>query len=119
LFLNTRNYGWSHSWITYKIPRVCRKGGEDVEQHWYLCEVVWRAHQNPDATKLIEFQTTLRDRALRWFIKWIDANPNAGIDQVKQEFIQEFKLPQSNQQGLAELLDIHQREGESSWKCMQ
>jgi len=68
------------------------RGDEDVGKHWYLCEVVWRACQTPDATKIIEFQTMLWDRALRWFIKWINANPNASINLVKKEYIQEFKL---------------------------
>ena len=68
------------------------RGGEDVEQHQYLCEVIQRACQTPDATKIIEFQTMLWDRALRWFIKSINANPNASINLVKKEYIQEFKL---------------------------
>lgn len=94
------------------------KGGEDVEQHWYLCEGIWKGCQTSDATKLIEFQSTLWDQALRWFIKRIDVNPNAGINKAKQEFIQEFKLPQSNQQQLVELLDIHEQEGEFACQCM-
>lgn len=43
---------------------------------------------------------------MRWLIKWIVANPNVDIDQVKKEFIQESKLTQSNQRGLENLLDI-------------
>lgn len=45
------------------------KGNDDVEQHWYMCEEIWRARQTPDVVKLIEFQTMLSERALRWFIK--------------------------------------------------
>ena len=41
------------------------------------------------------------------------------MDQVKQVFLQAFKLPQFNQQGLANFLDITQREGEDVWQCMQ
>jgi hypothetical protein len=36
------------------------------------------------------------------------------LPQVKQKFIVEFKLPQSEKQTLSELLEIKQRDGESS-----
>lgn len=45
-------------------PNVLGRGDEDVEKHWYLCEVVWRKRNTPKATKLIEFQTNLRDQYL-------------------------------------------------------
>jgi len=56
----------------------------------------------------------LWDRALRWFIKWIDANPNASIDLVKNEYIQEFKLCHQINKDWRNLLDIHQWEGKST-----
>ena len=37
------------------------------------------------------------------------------LDQVQTRFIEEFKLPQSEQQTLAELHEIQQWEGKSSW----
>ena len=73
----------------------------------------------PDATNLIEFQTTLRERVLRWFIKWFSLHRNPALEEVQQNFIQEFKLPQKFQQGLSELWDIKQWEGETAWECMQ
>jgi len=71
-----------------RYPNFVGRGDEDVEKHWYLCEVFWRACYTPNATKTIEFQTTLWDRELKWFIKWIDANPNGSIDLVQKEYIQ-------------------------------
>ena len=56
----------------------------------------------------------LWDRALRLFIKWIDANPNASIDLVKNEYIQEFKLCHQINKDWRNLLDIHQWEGKST-----
>lgn len=73
------------------------KGNEDIKQHWYLCEDIWIYCKTIDATKLIEFHTTLRERALRWFIKWSSLQQNPTIDEFWQEFIQELKLPQTNQ----------------------
>ena len=77
-----------------------------MEQHWYLCEDIWRDRQTPEVVKLIEFQTTLRERALCWFIKWSEAHPNPAIDDVKREFVKEFKLPQTYQKGLSEMWEI-------------
>lgn len=41
------------------------------------------------------------------------------MDTVRRQFIKEFKLPQSEQQGLAELWDIKQQEDKTAWECMQ
>jgi len=41
------------------------KGDEDVEQHWFLCEAIWRSKGTLDENKLVEFYTTLRGRALK------------------------------------------------------
>lgn len=62
-----------------------------------MCKAIWRACQTPDDVKLIEFQTTLRKRELIWFIKWPEIHQNPIVDDVKREFVQEFKLPQTNQ----------------------
>lgn len=59
-----------------RYPEFWGKGDEDVEQHWYLCEAIWRSRATPEASKLVEFQTTLRGRALRWYIQFVD--PPAG-----------------------------------------
>ena len=40
------------------------------------------------------------------------------IADVKQDFIKEFKLPQTDQQGLSKLWEIKQREGENVWELM-
>ena len=37
---------------------------------------------------------------------------------VKREFVKEFKLPQTDQQGLSEMWEIKQREGENTWDLM-
>ena len=63
-----------------------------VEQHWYICEAIWSARQNPDATNPIEFQATFRERTLIGFIKWSTLQQNPRIDEVWREFLQEFKI---------------------------
>jgi hypothetical protein len=72
-----------------------------------------------------KFQTTLRGRALKWYMKAIEPGvPGVQgqaftLGQVWIKFIAEFKLPQSEQQALSELHEIQQREGESAWEYSQ
>jgi hypothetical protein len=55
------------------------KGDEDVEKHWFFCEAIWRSIGTLDANKLVEFQTTLRGHALKWYMKAIEL----GVPRVK------------------------------------
>lgn len=54
-----------------RYPIFFGKGDEDVEQHWYLCEVVWRTKATLDDSKLVKFQTMLRGQALIWYMKFV------------------------------------------------
>ena len=46
-------------------------GIEDPDQHFFLCEVVWNIKQvHNDDTKRAQLETTFRDRALTWFMKF-------------------------------------------------
>nr|KUM48135.1 hypothetical protein ABT39_MTgene5131 [Picea glauca]QHR86423.1 hypothetical protein Q903MT_gene422 [Picea sitchensis] len=46
-------------------PVFSRKGDGYAEQHWFLCEAIWSAKNTTASNaKIIEFQTTLRGRAL-------------------------------------------------------
>jgi hypothetical protein len=108
-----------------RYPEFWGKGDEDVEQHWFLCEAIWRSRGTPDANKLVEFQTTLRGHTLKWYMNIIEPGvPGTQgqaftLGQVRMRFIAEFKLPQSEQQALSELHEIQQREGESAWEYNQ
>jgi hypothetical protein len=90
-----------------------------------LCEAIWRSRGTLDANKLVEFQTTLRGHALKWYMKVIEPGVLGmqgqafTLDQVRTRFIAEFKLPQSEQQAMSELQEIQQREGESAWEYSQ
>ena len=82
-----------------QYPEFLGKGDEDVEQHWLMCEAIWRSRGTPDVNKLVEFQTTLRGCALKWYINFIEPRV-LGIQgqvftlgQVQTRFIAEFKLP--------------------------
>ena len=32
-----------------RYPEFYGRGDEDVEQHWYLCEAIWRSRATPQA----------------------------------------------------------------------
>ena len=54
-----------------KLPTFKGTGGEDPEQHWFLCEVVWTIKQiQDDNIKLVQLATTLRERSLTWYMKY-------------------------------------------------
>jgi hypothetical protein len=54
-------------------------GYEYPDQHWFLCEFVWNIKNVIDeAAKRAHFSTTLRDRALNWYMKLVQ-----GLAQLK------------------------------------
>jgi hypothetical protein len=55
-----------------RLPIFRGDGSEDPDQHWFLCEAVWSIKQVTDeAVKRTQFSTTLRDRALNWYMKFV------------------------------------------------
>jgi hypothetical protein len=47
--------GTQHAGSLTRYPKFWGKGDEDVEQHWFLCEAIWRSRGTLDANKLVEF----------------------------------------------------------------
>jgi len=88
-----------------------------------MCEVIWRSRGTLDANKLVEFQTILRGRALKWYMNSIETGGAQGyaftLGKFRTKFIAEFNLSQLEQQALSELHEIQQREGELAWEYSQ
>jgi hypothetical protein len=61
-----------HTGSLTRYPKFWGKGDEDIEQAMFLCEAIWRSHGTLDANKLVEFHTTLRGQALKWYMKSIN-----------------------------------------------
>jgi len=90
-------------------------GSEDPQQHWFLCEAVWRVKQVTDANmKANQMVTTFRDRALNWFMKFSGGQPKI-LNEIQMTLIVEFKKPKSESQCIIELKEIKQMNGESTW----
>jgi hypothetical protein len=55
-----------------RLPTFKGDGSEDLEQHQFLCEVVWSIKNITDeAVKRDQFSTTLRDHTLSWYMKFV------------------------------------------------
>jgi hypothetical protein len=68
---------------------------EDPDQQWFLCEAVWSIKNVTDEfVKRDQFSTTLRDRALSWYMKFVQgvAQPKL-LNVIKNALIVEFKKP--------------------------
>jgi hypothetical protein len=91
-----------------RLPIFRGDGSEDPDQHWFLCEAVWNIKNVTDeAVKRTQFSTTLRDRALSWYMKLVQglAQPKP-LNQIKKTLIAEFKKPKSESQCITELKEI-------------
>jgi hypothetical protein len=57
---------------TLCLPELSGRDDNYVEQHWLLCESIWRVKSTTASdAKLVEFQTTLQGRALQWYIQFV------------------------------------------------
>ena len=79
---------------------------EDPDQHWFLCEVVWSVKKVIDNDiKMAQLTTTFRDKALSWFIKYINLQQRT-LMEVKDALTAKFKKPKSESQCITELKEI-------------
>ena len=59
-----------------KLPTFKGTGAEDPKQHWFLCEAMWTIKGiQDDDIKLVQLVTTLRERALTWYMKYTSVIP--------------------------------------------
>ena len=70
-----------------KLPVFKGLGLEDLEHHWFLCEVVWSMKQViDDDIKMAQLTTMIRDTALNWFMKYSNMQVRT-LPQVKDALI--------------------------------
>jgi len=81
-----------------KLPLFHGNGSEDPQQHWFLCEALWRVKQVIDVDmKATQVVTTFRDRALNWFMKFSRGQPKT-LNEIQIALIAKFKQPKSETQ---------------------
>jgi hypothetical protein len=101
-----------------RLPIFKGDGSEDSGEHWFLCKAVWSIKQVIDeAVKRAQFSNTLRDCALRWYMKFVKASvhPKA-LNDIKTVLSAKFKKPNSESQCIAELKEIKQKVTELVWE---
>jgi hypothetical protein len=78
-----------------RLPIFRGDGSEDPDQHWFLCEAVWSIKKvNDEAVKRAQFSTTLRDRALSWYMKFVKGTVQPKpLNDIKTALSAEFKKP--------------------------
>ncbi len=76
---------------------------------------MWTIKQiNDNNVKLVQLATTLRERALTWYMKFSSAQ-NKTLVEVRTAMIKEFKKLKSESQCITELKDIKQSPTKSVW----
>jgi hypothetical protein len=67
----SRNLGISMA-DEMRLPTFMGDGSKDPDQNWFLCEAVWSIKNVTDeVVKRDHFSITLRDRALSWYMKFV------------------------------------------------
>jgi hypothetical protein len=89
----------------------------------FICANIWEANQITDEdTKLVQLATTLRDRALDWYVS-LDTNSAPGMTRtlvdIKKLLINKFQKPSSKDQYMNEMIKIRQKLGEYVWEIDQ
>ena len=102
-----------------KLPLFHGNVTNDPKKYSFLCEVIQTSQQAvDDDVKKIQLETTLRGRALEWFMRftWI---PQGGIaktlDEIQTWLFEEFKKLKSEAQYITELKEIKHFPNEMIW----
>jgi hypothetical protein len=104
-----------------RLPVFRGDGSEDPDQHWFLCEVVWKIKQVTDeVVKRDQFSTTLRDNALSWYMKFssVFVQPKP-MNDIKTALSEEFKKPDSESQCITKLIEIKKKVTKPVWEFDQ
>jgi hypothetical protein len=104
-----------------RLPIFIGDGSEDPGEHWFLYEAIWIIKKVTDeAVKRAQFSTTLRDRALSWYMKFVTGSVQPKpLNDIKTALTAEFKKPKSESQCIIELKEIKQKVSEPVWEFDQ
>lgn len=84
-----------------------------------ICETIWDVKNvQDDAVKIAQLETTVRERALVWFMKYHNTTParqTRTLAEVKQALLKEFQKSESESQCITELKEIKHIVNESVW----
>jgi hypothetical protein len=104
-----------------RLPIFRGDGSVNLDQHWFQCEFLWNIKNfTYEAVKRTQFSTTLRDRALSWYMKLVQglAQPKP-LNEIKNALIAEFKKPKLESQCIIELKEIKKKVSKPVWEFDQ
>jgi len=58
-----------------QLPIFHDRGDEDEKKNWFHRDSIWNEWKTMDATRLVEFETMLRGRVLKWYMKCKKSSP--------------------------------------------
>ena len=92
---------------------------EDPKQNWFLCEAGWMVRLvHGTNVKKAQMITTLRGRALDWFMKFCAAptgTPQKTLEEIRAAMISEFRKLKSESQCMTDIKEIKQALAETVW----
>ena len=91
-------------------------GNEDPDQFWFIVRDVWEAQGViDDNIKKETLVSSLQDRALIWYIKYSDDNPNTRVANIQTTLNIEFSKPKSEAQSIVGFKEITMLPVETPW----
>ena len=92
-----------------KVPIFRGTRLEDLDQHCFLCKVVWNVKQvTYNNVKMAQLTTMFRDKDLNFFMKYTDGQARTFVE-VNIALTVEFKKPKSESQCITELKEKKQK----------
>jgi hypothetical protein len=104
-----------------RLPIFRGYGYEDLDQHWFLCELIWNIKNLIDeAIKRTQFSTTLRDHALSWYMKLVQGLAKLKpLNEIRSELISDFKKTKSKSQCITNMKEIKHKVVKLVWEFDQ
>ena len=100
-----------------KLPLFHGNGTKDLEQYWFLCEVVSAVRKTvDDDVKKGKLATTPCGHALIWYMNIIQVRtgtPRKTLEEFKRGLIEDIRKPKSKVQYIIELKEIKQYPNEA------
>jgi hypothetical protein len=79
-----------------RLPTFRGDGSEDHDQLYFLCKYVLSIKNITDeGVKRAQFNTTLRDHTLSWYIKFVQGNTPKLLNSINTVLTTKFKKPKS------------------------
>jgi hypothetical protein len=82
---------------TMRFPVFHGTCKDDVEKHWFNYEAIWPVKRiKCEATKIMQLETTFKDRSLTWYMKYkaiMPAGHAISLAKIKQYLLREFHKP--------------------------